>query len=107
MGPNTRLAGGTPAKWCRVGRQPAVALIRETVMGAPRPVALRRARELVPIWGNAMAGRPAEIRQRDVNNIIRAAKKQGATEVEIRIRGVPVIIQLSMNDENSERNAAA
>jgi hypothetical protein len=52
-------------------------------------------------WRNAMAGRPAEIRQRDVNNIIRAAKKQGATEVEIRIRGVPVIIHLSTNDEKS------
>jgi hypothetical protein len=48
-----------------------------------------------------MAGRPAEIRQRDVNNIIRAAKKHGATGVEIRIRGVPVIIRLSTNDEKS------
>ena len=48
-----------------------------------------------------MTGRPAEIRQRDVNNIIRAAKKQGATEVEIRVRGVPVIIRLSTNDKKS------
>src|SRR5262249_10460314 len=39
-----------------------------------------RARELVPSGGNAMAGRPAEIRQRDVNSIIRAAKKHGANE---------------------------
>jgi len=48
-----------------------------------------------------MAGRPAEIRQRDVDNIIRAAKKQGASQVEVRIRGVPVIIHLSTNDDKS------
>jgi hypothetical protein len=48
-----------------------------------------------------MAGRPAEIRQRDVDSIIRAAKKQGAANVEIRIRGVPVIIHLSTNDDKS------
>ena len=46
-----------------------------------------------------MAGRPAEIRQRDVDSIIRAAKKQGAANVEICIRGVPVIIHLSTNDD--------
>ena len=47
-----------------------------------------------------MAGRPAEIRQRDVDTIIRAAKKQGATEVELRIRGVPVIIHLDKEESS-------
>jgi hypothetical protein len=48
-----------------------------------------------------MAGRPAEIRQRDADSIIRAAKKHGATVVEMIVRGVPIKIHLSTADDKS------
>jgi hypothetical protein len=47
-----------------------------------------------------MSGRPAAIRQRDVKQVIGAAKKEGVTKVEVRIGTVPVIIYLN-EEENS------
>jgi glutamine phosphoribosylpyrophosphate amidotransferase len=48
-----------------------------------------------------MAGRPAIIRQRDVRQVIEAARKAGAKDVELRIGTVPVIIHLCTTDQNS------
>jgi len=42
-----------------------------------------------------MSGRPALIRQREAKQIIAAAKKAGAKEVEVRIGEVSVIIHLA------------
>ena len=42
-----------------------------------------------------MSGRPAAIRQREVEQIIRAAKKQGVSLVEVRIGEVSVIVHLA------------
>ena len=42
-----------------------------------------------------MSGRPALIRQREAKQIIEAAKKAGAKEVEVRIGEVSVIVHLS------------
>jgi hypothetical protein len=50
-----------------------------------------------------MSGRPALIRQRDCKQIINAAKKAGAKQVEFRVGAVPVIVHL---DESAEKPAA-
>lgn len=42
-----------------------------------------------------MPNRPAHILQADVARVIRAAKQAGASEVEIKIGGEPVIIRLT------------
>jgi hypothetical protein len=47
-----------------------------------------------------MSGRPAAIRQRDVKQVIGAAKKEGATKVEFRIGTVPVIIHLDKEESS-------
>jgi len=51
-----------------------------------------------------MSGRPAIIRQRECKQIINAAKKAGAKEVEFRIGPVPIIVHLSesTDDETAE-----
>ena len=41
-----------------------------------------------------MSGRPALIRSRDVKQVILAAKKVGATRVEVPIGGTSVIVHL-------------
>ena len=46
-----------------------------------------------------MSGKPALIRQRDCKQIINAAKKAGAKEVEFRVGTVPVIVHLVESDE--------
>ena len=42
-----------------------------------------------------MSGRPALIRQRAAKQIIAAAKKMGAKQVEFRVRDVPVVVHLA------------
>jgi hypothetical protein len=48
---------------------------------------------------SAMSGRPAQIRQRDLKQVINVAKKAGAKLVEVQIGPVPVIIHLSTDDK--------
>jgi hypothetical protein len=42
-----------------------------------------------------MSGRPTLIRQREAKQIIAAAKKMGAKQVEFRVRDVPVVVHLA------------
>ncbi len=42
-----------------------------------------------------MPRRPAQITQADVTRVIRAAKKAGAAEVEVRVSGQSLIVRLA------------
>jgi hypothetical protein len=53
-----------------------------------------------------MSGRPALIRQREAKQIIEAAKKAGANEVEVRIGEVSVIVHLSSGRKSVEPEGA-
>jgi glutamine phosphoribosylpyrophosphate amidotransferase len=53
-----------------------------------------------------MGGRPALIRQRDLKQVINAARKAGAKEVELRIGDVPAIIRLSSEGEAIKASTA-
>ena len=44
--------------------------------------------------------RPATITQADVTRVIRAAKKAGAAEVEVRIGGASVVIRMSSTGDD-------
>lgn len=45
--------------------------------------------------------RPATITQADVARVIRAAKKAGASEVEVRVGGASVVVRLSTGKEEA------
>jgi hypothetical protein len=50
-----------------------------------------------------MSGRPALIRQREAKQIIEAAKKAGAKQVEVKLPNeVAVIVHLDLPEEKSE-----
>jgi hypothetical protein len=52
------------------------------------------------IQGGNVSGRPAVIRERDVKAVIRAARKAGGTEVELRLGGsVSAVIRLAVDNE--------
>ena len=46
-----------------------------------------------------MSGRPALVRERDTKAVIRAAKKEGATKVEIRWGNASAVIHLGEQDQ--------
>jgi|AmaraimetFIIA100_FD_contig_51_6460584_length_410_multi_3_in_0_out_0_2 hypothetical protein len=46
-----------------------------------------------------MSGRPALVRQRDVKQVIIAAKKAGAAKVEVRMGGACAIVHLCEPDQ--------
>ena len=46
-----------------------------------------------------MSGRPALIRQRDVKQIVNAAKRAGAKDVEVKIGDVKLTIHLADDDK--------
>jgi hypothetical protein len=48
-----------------------------------------------------MGGRPALVRQRDLKQIINAARKAGASGVEIQMGAVPIIIRLDATDTDT------
>jgi hypothetical protein len=53
-----------------------------------------------------MSRRPATITQADIARVIRAAKQAGASEVEIKVGGQPVIVRL-MKSTGEEAPLAA
>jgi hypothetical protein len=48
-----------------------------------------------------MSGRPALIRSRDVKAVIRAARKEGAKEVTVKVGAGSVVIPLRGTDDES------
>ena len=48
-----------------------------------------------------MSNRPSRVRQREIQQVIRGAKKEGAKQVELRIGEASVIIPLCEDDNKS------